>query len=224
VASKPKLERLVAYAKEHKTIILYDAAYSPFIQNEEFPRSIFEIEGADEVALEMSSFSKLAGFTGVRLAWTVVPERLCYEDGSPVMRDWNRLMSTLFNGASNISQKGGIAVLDPEGLQETRELIAHYLGNAMILKEALENKGLEVFGGVHAPYLWVRFPGRKSWEVFQEFLENLHLVTTPGAGFGPSGEGFLRLTAFGKRPETLDAAERIANYNFTSRKFSWSLE
>lgn len=214
-ATRAQLQKLVAFAKEQRAIILYDAAYAIFIQDPELPRSIFEIEGAREVAIEISSFSKIAGFTGVRLAWTVVPDTLQFEDGSPVIRDWSRIMTTLFNGASNISQKGGMAVLEPQGWREVTQQVAHYLENAAILKQALESKGLDVFGGVHAPYLWVRFKGRNSWDVFQEFLEKLHIVTTPGVGFGPSGEGFLRLTAFGLRPQILEAADRITNFSFS---------
>ncbi|MCE5317012.1 MAG: LL-diaminopimelate aminotransferase [Parachlamydia sp.] len=214
VATHEQLEELVAYAKERHAIILFDSAYGCFIQDPSLPRSIFEIEGAREVALEISSFSKVAGFTGVRLAWTVVPDTLRFDDGSPIIRDWHRVMTTLFNGASHISQMGGLAVLDPQGLQETRAQVLHYLENGAILRRALEKKGFEVFGGVHAPYLWVDLKGQKSWDVFQLFLEKLHIVTTPGAGFGSSGEGFLRLTSFGLRPHTLEAAERISTFHF----------
>lgn len=211
VATRAQLKELVAFAKAHKAIILFDAAYAAYIQDPDLPRSIFEIEGAQEVALETNSFSKIAGFTGVRLGWTVVPEALRFDDGTPLIRDWTRIMTTLFNGASNLAQKAGLAVLSPQGWAEVSLQVAHYLENAAILKETFESQGFEVFGGQHAPYLWVRFDGRKSWDVFQEFLEKLHLVTTPGAGFGPSGEGFLRLTAFGQRAQILEAAKRISS-------------
>lgn len=214
VATHAQLEELVAYAKERRAIILFDAAYGCFIQDTALPRSIFEIAGARDVAIEINSFSKVSGFTGVRLGWTVVPDTLRFDDGSLVIRDWHRVMTTLFNGASHISQRGGLAVLDPQGLQETREQILHYLENGAILRRALEKKGFEVFGGLHAPYLWVRMKGQKSWDAFQFFLEKLHIVTTPGAGFGPSGEGFLRMTSFGQRPQVLEAAERISNFSF----------
>lgn len=208
-ATKAQLEELVAFAKAKSAIIIYDSAYAPFINDPSLPRSIYEIDGAREVALEISSFSKLAGFTGVRLGWTVVPEELRFEDGSSVKKDWGRIMSTVFNGASTISQKGGLGVLDPQGLKEAKEVVDFYCTNASILKQSLEGAGHKVYGGVHAPYLWVKFTGRESWEVFQEFLEKLHLVTTPGSGFGPSGEGFVRFTAFGSRENILEAARRI---------------
>lgn len=208
-ATRAQLEKLVAFAKESGAIILFDSAYAAYIQDPTLPRSIYEIEGAREVAIETSSFSKIAGFTGVRLGWTVVPDTLTYEDGFPIHRDWTRIMTTLFNGASNIAQKGGLAVLESQGWQEVSQQVAHYLESASLLKTALESRGYEVYGGVHAPYLWTRVKGRKSWDVFQEFLEQHHIVTTPGAGFGPSGEGFLRLTAFAPRPQILEAVKRI---------------
>lgn len=214
VATRAQLEQMVAYAKARQAIILFDAAYGCFIQDPDLPRSIFEIEGAREVAIEINSFSKVAGFTGVRLGWTVVPETLRFEDGSPVIRDWRRIMSTLFNGASHLSQMGGLAVLDPQGLQETRAQVRHYLENGAIVRSALEKKGFKVYGGLHAPYLWVHMNGQKSWDAFQLFLEQLHLITTPGAGFGPSGEGFLRMTSFGLRSNVLEAADRISKFSF----------
>ncbi len=209
VATRAQLEKLVQFAVAHRSIILFDAAYSHYIQDPKLPRSIFEIEGARKVAIEMNSFSKLAGFTGVRLGWTVVSDELKYDDGTSVKADWSRVMSTVFNGASHISQTGGCAALESQGLQEIDALIAFYMENARILKEACEALGYEVFGGVNAPYLWVRVKGRNSWDVFQEFLDRYQLVITPGAGFGPAGEGFIRLTAFGHRENIVKAVERL---------------
>jgi len=207
--TKEQLEELVLFAKKNRSIILFDAAYASFIQDPLLPRSIFEIEGAREVAIEINSFSKLAGFTGVRLGWTVVPEALLFDDGSSVKADWHRLISTLFNGASNLAQAGGMVALE-----EKKHLVAtteFYLENASLLKRAFEALGVAVFGGVHAPYLWVQFKGEKSWDVFERFLERYHLVTTPGSGFGREGEGFLRLTAFGSRERVQEAVNRLSH-------------
>lgn len=208
-ATRLQLQQLVRFAQSNHSIIIFDSAYAHYIQDPFIPKSIFEIEGAKNVAIEISSFSKLAGFTGVRLGWTVIPEELKYEDGTSVRRDWNRLTSTIFNGASNIAQGGGNAVLENEGLKETETLTKFYLSNAKILKETLEDLNYEVFGGIHAPYLWVRFKGQNSWDIFQHFLHQFHIVTTPGSGFGPAGEEFLRLTAFGRREIILEAAKRF---------------
>lgn len=209
VATKQQLQRLVQFAKKNKSIIIFDSAYASYIQDPALPKSIFEIEGSKEVALETGSFSKIAGFTGVRLGWTAVPEELEYEDGTPVRNDWNRLVSTIFNGASNIAQEGGIAALEPQGLKEIKTLTDFYLENAKIIKETLQEQGLEVYGGINAPYLWVRFSHRKSWDIFQDYMEKFHIITTPGSGFGPSGEGFVRFTAFGQRHNVIEACERL---------------
>lgn len=209
VATKPQLEQLVKFAEANRSIIIFDSAYANYIQDSSLPKSIYEIDGAKKVAIEISSFSKLAGFTGIRLGWTVVPEELKFDDGSSVKADWNRLTSTIFNGASNIAQHGGIAVLDDGGFEEVEALTKHYLENAKIIKEALQGLGYEVFGGINAPYLWVRFKGRKSWDVFQEILERFHIVTTPGSGFGSQGEEFIRFTAFGHRENILKAVARL---------------
>lgn len=209
VASKGQLKELVAFAKKNHSIIIFDAAYSNFIQDPELPRSIYEIEGAKEVAIEIGSFSKLAGFTGIRLGWTVIPDALKYEDGSSVKNDWNRLTTTLFNGASYIAQMGGKAVLEDKGWEEIKHLTHYYMENAKILKNGLKIKGYEVFGGENAPYLWVRFKGKKSWEVFQDLMRHAHIITTPGAGFGLFGEEFIRFTAFGKKENIEKALTQI---------------
>ncbi len=209
VATKSQLENLVQFAQKNRSIIIFDSAYAHYIQDPAIPKSIFEIEGAREVAIEIGSFSKIAGFTGVRLGWTIIPEELKYDDRTSVKADWNRLSSTIFNGASNIAQAGGSAVLEEQGLQEVASLTKFYLENARIIKETLEELGYEAFGGVHAPYLWIRFKGQKSWDIFQQFLDKFYLVTTPGSGFGPQGEGFIRMTAFGHREHIIEATSRL---------------
>lgn len=209
VATKEQLRQLVAFAKKNRSIILFDAAYSEYIADPALPRSIFEIEGAREVALEISSFSKPIGFTGVRLGWTVVPAELKYDDGTPVINDWNRIMTTVFNGASNIVQLGGIAALDKTGVEEMRATIAFYMENAKIIKATLDGLGIQTYGGANAPYIWAHFPGQDSWDVFTHILEKAFVVTTPGAGFGPAGQGFLRFSAFGHRENVLEACDRL---------------
>jgi len=212
VATHAQLERLVKEVKCRGAILLFDAAYSRYIQDPTLPRSIFEIAGAREVAIELGSFSKIAGFTGVRLGWTIVPEELHYEEGGSVRADWQRIATTCFNGASNIAQAGGVAVLEPQGLQEVELQIAFYLENASLLKDAFEKSGFTVYGGGNAPYLWIHFPGRSSWEVFEELLEKAHIVTTPGVGFGPAGEGFVRVSPYGHRSHILEAIQRIGRF------------
>jgi LL-diaminopimelate aminotransferase len=207
--SYPQLEELVAFAKKNRSILIFDAAYSAYIRDPNLPKSIFDIKGAKDVAIEVGSFSKLAGFTGVRLGWTVIPKTLNYDNGRPVRNDWDRVITTIFNGASIIAQHGGLATLTVQGSREIETIVDFYLENARLIKGALENIGYEVFGGSNAPYLWVRFPGRKSWDVFQELLEKIHVVTIPGSGFGPSGEGFVRFSAFGKRENIIRAIDRL---------------
>jgi LL-diaminopimelate aminotransferase len=205
VASKQQLEALAAFAQKQQSIIIFDSAYSGFIQNSDLPRSIFEIPGAEKCAIETGSFSKLAGFTGVRLGWTVVPKELQYSDGSHVYPDWVRVVSTIFNGPSNVAQAGGLALLSPEGKKEAKSLISVYMAGARKLLHSLSGQGGEVYGGADCPYIWVRFPGQDSWKVFQNLLEECRIVTVPGAGFGPSGEGFVRFSAFAK-PADIDRA------------------
>ncbi|KDD73293.1 class I/II aminotransferase, partial [Helicosporidium sp. ATCC 50920] len=208
-ATRSQLERLVEFARRNGSIIVYDAAYALYISDPDCPKSIFEIPGAEEVALETCSFSKYAGFTGVRLGWTVVPQQLRFQDGTPVHADFTRVMTTVFNGASCVAQDGGLAALTGEGWTQMRELVSFYKENASILKSVFEELGFTVYGGTNAPYVWVGFPGRKSWDVFAEILEKCDIVTTPGSGFGPGGEGFVRASAFGHREEIMEAASRL---------------
>lgn len=209
VATHAQLEELVAFAHKHHSIIIYDTAYASYIQQPDLPHSIYEIKGAKEVAIELGSFSKIAGFTGVRLAWSIVPKELQFEEGHRVNQDWNRVHSTFFNGASNIAQKGGLAVLHPEGQKGIQSLICYYMENASILRQALEDLDYEVYGGKNAPYIWVRFPRHSSWQAFDLLLEKAQLLCAPGSGFGPAGEGFLRFSAFGKRMDIEEAANRL---------------
>jgi LL-diaminopimelate aminotransferase len=209
VATADQLAQLVKFAKANKSIIIFDAAYSQYIRGKSLPRSIFEIEGAREVAIEVNSFSKSVGFTGARLGWAVVPKELKYNDGSLVAKDWNRVISTVFNGASNIVQQGGKAALDEEGLKEMKCLVNFYMENTKIIRTALQQLDFDVFGGLHAPYIWARVEGKTSWQAFEEILRKAHIVTTPGVGFGPSGEGFIRFSAFGTRANVNEAVERL---------------
>lgn len=209
VAMHAQLAALVAAARQRGSVIVFDAAYAEYIRDPELPRSIFEVDGARECAIEVNSFSKPVGFTGVRLGWTVVPKELRFDDGASVNADWNRLCTTVFNGASNIAQHGGLAALDEEGLAEMRTLTDHYLGNAHLIRATLEGLGITCVGGDNAPYIWAHFPGRASWDVFAEILERCHVVTTPGSGFGPAGEGFVRFSAFGHRTDVEEACRRL---------------
>jgi len=216
VATKEELKKWVDYARENKSIILYDAAYEAFITEEGIPHSIYEIEGAKEVAIEFRSFSKTAGFTGTRCAFTVVPSELKAYDSAgkahPVKPLWNRRQSTKFNGVSYPVQKAATAVYTEEGKTEVNEVIAYYLENARIMKESLTKAGYEVFGGVNAPYIWVKTKdGMSSWEFFDKVLNEANVVGTPGSGFGPAGEGYFRFSAFADRESTIEAMERIKN-------------
>jgi LL-diaminopimelate aminotransferase len=209
VSTREQLSELVKTALSKGCIIIFDAAYSEFIRDPSLPKSIFEIDGAEQCAIEVQSFSKPAGFTGVRLGWSVVPKALKYADGESVNGDWTRLSGTVFNGASNIAQAGALAALDSEGVQEIRRLTDFYLGNACLIKNALQGLGVSSVGGDNSPYIWARFPGRDSWDVFAEILEKYRIVTTPGAGFGPSGRSFIRFSAFGRRADVEEACERL---------------
>jgi LL-diaminopimelate aminotransferase len=209
VASRAQLAALVAVARQRGLVIVFDAAYAEYIRDPELPKSIFEIPGARECAIEVNSFSKPIGFTGVRLGWTVVPKELKYASGETVWADWNRICTTVFNGASNVAQHGGLAALEPAGLEEMRGLTDFYLGNAALIRNALKTLDVPCIGGVNAPYLWAQFPGRTSWDVFAEILEKCHVVTTPGSGFGPAGESFIRFSAFGHRADVEEACRRL---------------
>ncbi|TYH85124.1 hypothetical protein ES332_D02G243900v1 [Gossypium tomentosum] len=203
-----QLQQLVEFARDNGSIIIFDSAYAAYISDDS-PKSIFEIPGAKEVAIEISSFSKFAGFTGVRLGWTVVPEELLFSGGFPVIHDFNRIVCTCFNGASNIAQAGGLACLSPEGFQAICAVIDYYKENAKILVDTFASLGLEVYGGVNAPYVWVHFPGSKSWNIFAEILEKTHIITVPGSGFGPGGAEYIRISAFGKRKHIIEASWRL---------------
>ena len=210
VISKAELKKWVNYALENDTLILYDAAYEAYIQDPDIPHSIYEIKGAKKVAIEFRSFSKTAGFTGVRCGYTVVPKELTAAtlegERIPLNRMWNRRQCTKFNGTSYITQRGAEAIYTPEGKKQVKAIIQYYMANARIMKEALESTGLKVFGGENAPYLWVKTPGEvNSWKFFEQMLYEANVVGTPGVGFGPSGEGYIRLTAFGERADCEEA-------------------
>ncbi len=214
VATRAQLEAWVAYAKANDAIILFDSAYEAFIQDPEIPRSIFEIEGARDCAIEFRSFSKNGGFTGIRCAYVVIPKSVTgvsdTGDRIPMHQLWSRRHSTKFNGASYPVQKGATAVFSEEGKKQVAELIEHYMGNAKLLREACLALGLEVFGGVNAPYVWVGCPDRiTSWEMFDKMLGEAQVVITPGSGFGSAGEGYFRISAFNSRANVLEVCERL---------------
>jgi len=214
VATKKQLKKFVDYARENKTIIIFDAAYSAFISDSNLPKSIYEIDGAKECSIEINSFSKIAGFTGIRLGWTIVPKDLITENSRPEELNfmWNRRQTTFFNGASNIAQEGGLAALTEQGQKEYKILADYYITNAKIIKQGLEAIGLKVFGGDNAPYLWVQTPNKMdSWEFFDKLLKETCVVGTPGSGFGPSGQGYFRLSAFGHKKDIENAVESIKN-------------
>lgn len=209
VITKEQLQEWVDYAQKVGAVILYDAAYEAYIADENIPHSIYECEGAKSCAIEFHSFSKNAGFTGVRLGYTVVPKEL--KSGGVSLHDlWARRHGTKYNGAPYIVQKAGAAVYTPEGKAQIRKQIAYYMENAGMILEGLKQAGYQVYGGVNAPYIWLKTPGRMtSWEFFDNLLEKANVVGTPGSGFGPHGEGYFRLTAFGTHENTKKALERI---------------
>ncbi len=212
VASRARLQAFVDYAREHRAVIIFDAAYAGYISDADLPRSIYEVEGAKSCAIEINSFSKDTGFTGVRLGWSIVPMDLVVEDTAPgkVNALWGRRQNTFFNGASNIVQLGALSVFTEQGERECREMIAYYMENARIIREGLESIGLTVFSGVHAPFLWLKTPGgTSSWDFFDKLLSEAHVVGTPGSGFGPAGEGYFRLSAFGHRENIEQAVASI---------------
>ena len=214
VLTKEELKVWVDYAKENKSIILFDAAYCAFISEENIPRSIYEIEGAKDVAIEFKSYSKTAGFTGVRCGYVVLPKTVfAYDEtGNKIELNklWNRRQCTKFNGTPYITQRGAEAIYTEEGQKEIKENIDYYKENAKIILEGLKEIGIKAYGGVNSPYVWLKTPkNMKSWDFFDMLLTKANVVGTPGEGFGPSGEGYFRLTAFGTRENTIEAMKRI---------------
>jgi LL-diaminopimelate aminotransferase len=213
VATKEELQKWVDYARANNSIILYDAAYEAFIVDPEIPHSIYEIEGAKDVAIEFRSFSKTAGFTGTRCAFTVVPSEVKAFDRNgnalPVKPLWMRRQTTKFNGVSYPVQKAAAAIYTEQGKKEVKEVIEYYLENARIMRESLSAAGYTVYGGENAPYVWVKTNGYASWDFFDKLLTEANVVGTPGSGFGPAGEGYFRFSAFADRENVLEAMERI---------------
>lgn len=218
VLPKEELRKWVNYALKNDTLILYDAAYEAFIQDENIPHSIYEIKGARKCAIEFHSYSKTAGFTGVRCGYTVIPKDLTAvtldgKDRIELNHLWDRRQSTKFNGTSYISQRAAEAIYTPEGKAQTKAVIDYYMENAKLMYDALTRMGFKVFGGKNAPYLWVKTPnGETSWKFFEQLLYGASIVCTPGVGFGPSGEGYVRFTAFGEREDCQEAMRRIAEW------------
>ncbi|WP_298647856.1 LL-diaminopimelate aminotransferase [uncultured Proteiniphilum sp.] len=217
VMSREQLKQWVDYALENRSLILFDAAYEAFIRNKEVPRSIYEIERAKECAIEFRSFSKNAGFTGLRCSYTVVPKSLVARSAgeSQVSLNslWNRRQSTKFNGTPYIVQRAAEAVYSPEGQQEVRDMVSYYMRNAEMIRKGLTEKGWTLFGGENSPYIWLKCPDRTdSWIFFDRLLEECHIVGTPGVGFGSKGEGYFRLTAFNSHEKTAEAVERIKGW------------
>ena len=214
--SRQELTKWVNYARENQSVILFDAAYAAYITEDDVPRSIYEIEGAKEVAIEFRSFSKTAGFTGTRCGYTIIPKNVKGKaaDGTLVEFNklWNRRHTTKFNGTAYIVQRGAAAIYTEEGQQQVKKTIAYYMENARIIREGLQAAGITAYGGVNAPYIWLKTPNdMPSWDFFDKLLADVNIVGTPGAGFGPCGEGYFRLTSFGDRENTLRAVERIKN-------------
>ena len=214
VITRQQLRRWVDYALENDVLIMYDAAYEAYIQDEDIPHSIYEIEGAKQVAIEFHSFSKTAGFTGTRCGYTIVPKTVTARTRSgervPLNALWLRRQCTKFNGTSYITQRGAEAVYSPEGKAQVRVTIAYYMENARIMREAFADMGVQTYGGENAPYLWVRTPqGMTSWDFFDALLQEANVVGTPGVGFGPAGEGYFRFTAFGQKEDCVEAMARV---------------
>lgn len=217
--SRAELTKWVNYAKENDAVILFDAAYAAYITEDDVPRSIYEIPGAKDVAIEFRSFSKTAGFTGTRCGYTIVPKTVTGRaaDGSrvPFNKLWNRRHTTKFNGTAYIVQRGAAAIYTEEGKKQVKELISYYMENARIIREGLKSVGIKAYGGVNAPYIWLKTPDNmSSWDFFDKLLHEVNIVGTPGAGFGPCGEGYFRLTAFGSRENTERAVARFAKLKF----------
>lgn len=214
VLSKAELKKWVSYAIENDALIIFDGAYEAYIQNPEIPHSIYEIKGAKKVAIESRSFSKTAGFTGVRCGYMVIPKEVTAAtlEGKriPLNKLWLRRQSTKFNGVSYITQRGAEAIYSPEGKRQVQEMIGYYMENAMMMKRLLQKTGLQFFGGDNAPYLWLKAPGNMTaWKFFDKLLYEAHVVSTPGIGFGPSGEGYVRITSFGNRKDCEEGIKRI---------------
>lgn len=214
VLTKEELQKWVDYALEHQSLILYDAAYEAYIQNTDIPHSIYELEGARQCAIELRSFSKTAGFTGVRCGYTIIPQELTATTscGEKIKLNalWNRRQCTKFNGTSYITQRGAEAIYTSEGKQQVRKTIDYYMANARMMRTALQQIGYDVTGGENAPYLWVKTPDNlSSWQFFNHLLSQAQVIVTPGIGFGPNGEGYVRLTAFGKQEDCSTAIQRI---------------
>lgn len=217
--SRAELTKWVNYAKENDAVILFDAAYAAYITEDDVPRSIYEIPGAKDVAIEFRSFSKTAGFTGTRCGYTIVPKTVTGRaaDGSrvPFNKLWNRRHTTKFNGTAYIVQRGAAAIYTEEGKKQVKELVSYYMENARIIREGLKAVGIKAYGGVNAPYIWLKTPDNmSSWDFFDKLLHEVNIVGTPGAGFGPCGEGYFRLTAFGSRENTERAVARFAKLKF----------
>jgi LL-diaminopimelate aminotransferase len=217
VLRREDLKRWVDWANEHGALIFYDAAYEAFITHPDIPCSIYEIDGARKVAVEFRSFSKTAGFTGLRCGYTVVPRDVTAKtaagDSVALHPLWKRRQSTKFNGTSYLSQCAAFAIYTEEGQKQIRETVGYYLQNARLMRITLECLGLTVYGGTDAPYLWVETPEKMpSWAFFEEMLREAHVVCTPGAGFGDCGEGYVRLTAFGERSATVEALHRVKEW------------
>ena len=209
---KDQLQKWVDYANENKAVVIFDAAYEAYISDPEVPHSIFECQGARTCAVELHSFSKNAGFTGVRLGFTVIPKDLKAQDGTMLHSLWARRHGTKYNGAPYIQQRAGEAVYSAEGQKEVRDLVGYYMENAAMILEGLREQGYTVSGGVNAPYIWLKTPdGMSSWEFFDRLLCKADIVGTPGSGFGPSGEGYFRLTAFGTHENTKEAVRRFSS-------------
>ena len=218
VLTKEELKKWIDYAKENNSIILFDAAYEAFIKDEKIPHSIYEIEGAKDVAIEFRSFSKVAGFTGLRCAYVTIPKQLNGYTKNiekiSLNKLWNRRTCTKFNGVPYIVQRAAEATYSEEGKKQIEENIEYYLENARIIKEGLEDAGFTCYGGINSPYIWLKVPeGLTSWEFFDKLLEEVNVVGTPGSGFGKSGEGYFRLTAFNTKEKTIEAIERIKKMN-----------
>ena len=217
VLTKDELKVWVDYARKNKSIILFDAAYCAFIEEENIPKSIYEIEGAKDVAIEFKSYSKTAGFTGVRCAYVVIPKTVKGYDENGNSEDlnsmWNRRVCTKFNGVSYIVQRAAEAIYTKEGMKEVKDNINYYKENAKIILETLKECGIKAYGGKNSPYIWLKVPNSvKSWDFFDTLLEKVNIVGTPGEGFGPSGEGYFRLTAFNTKENTIEAMERLKNF------------